>query len=78
MTLGSKILAFIGLTLLWLMIWLMLEPNTAWAGSAQSNSGHQIFSADDVFNLEYAADPQISPDGKTTVSYTHLTLPTKA
>ena len=27
----------------------------------------EIFSADDVFNLEYAADPQISPDGKTIV-----------
>ena len=27
----------------------------------------ETFSADDVFNLEYAADPQISPDGKTIV-----------
>lgn len=28
---------------------------------------HQTFGASDVFNLEYAADPQISPDGKTIV-----------
>ena len=42
----------------------------------------------DLFQMEYAGDPQISPDGKTivyvrtrndimkAVSYTHLTLPT--
>ena len=33
----------------------------------EGTEDHQTFSASDVFNLEYAADPQISPDGKTIV-----------
>ena len=41
--------------------------DAAVAADAKSSSEYKTFSADDVFNLEYAADPQISPDGKTIV-----------
>ncbi|MEM9840952.1 MAG: hypothetical protein AAF830_17625 [Pseudomonadota bacterium] len=43
----------------------------AMGGSALAWDGHadepQIFEAATVFNLEYAADPQISPDGKSVL-----------
>jgi len=35
--------------------------------SAISFAGHRPFEAMDLFNMEYAADPQISPDGKSIV-----------
>lgn len=32
-----------------------------------ADAGSQMFSADDVFDLEYASDPRISPDGRQVV-----------
>lgn len=33
----------------------------------QDNDSHEVFKPKDVFQLEYASDPQISPDGKKVV-----------
>ena len=37
------------------------------AGSAAAQDGLPAFGADDVFELEYASDPRISPDGERIV-----------
>ena len=34
---------------------------------AQSTSSDNLFEAEDIFSLEYASDPQISPDGSKIV-----------
>ena len=55
---------------------------SALLGAFASADDHlDTFVNTDVFELEVATDPQISPDGSTiayvrAVSYTHLTLPT--
>ena len=46
---------------------LMLTSAAVRANNHDGDKDYKTFSANDVFNLEYAADPQISPDGKTIV-----------
>ncbi|NRB72043.1 MAG: S9 family peptidase, partial [Xanthomonadales bacterium] len=45
----------------------LLSASAAAASPAQEHDRQQRFSAERVFDLEYGADPQISPDGKTIV-----------
>ncbi len=51
--------------LIWSIVALAL-PSSARAGAPQGGSDNQ-FRPIDVFELEYASDPQISPDGETIV-----------
>lgn len=46
------------------LLGLLLAAHSAVADGRENKAA---FSADDVFNLEYAADPQISPDGGTII-----------
>lgn len=41
------------------------------AGAMAEEAGPRVFTAADVFNLEWAADPQVSPDGKM-VAYVRM------
>lgn len=36
-------------------------------GSSIAVSANELFTAEDIFSLEYASDPQISPDGNQVV-----------
>lgn len=44
-----------------------LAPTVATAQAAEAAGGLQLFSSSDLFDLEYADDPQISPDGRHIV-----------
>ncbi|MCG8443714.1 MAG: S9 family peptidase, partial [Caulobacterales bacterium] len=43
------------------------------AGAGAQEDAPRLFTADDVFNLEYAADPQVAPDG-ATVAYVRTSM----
>src|SRR5690606_1238705 len=45
----------------------LLMPAAVPAAADAGESGDRLFRAEDVFHLEYAADPQVSPDGRRIV-----------